>query len=68
MLLILSVYSLVRRFEGWQREFLQQVNVMGRFGEFARGQVGTGDVVFFLATAALFLFLTVKVVESRRWR
>ena len=68
MLLILSVYSLVRRFEGWQREVLQQVNVMGRFGEFARGQVGTGDVVFFLATAALFLFLTVKVVESRRWR
>lgn len=68
MLLVLSVYSLVRRFEGWQREFLQQVNVMGRFGEFARGQVGTGDVVFFLATAALFLFLTVKVVESRRWR
>jgi ABC-2 type transport system permease protein len=68
MLLVLSVYSLVRRFEGWQREFLQQVNVMGRFSEFARGQVGTGDVVFFLATAALFLFLTVKVVESRRWR
>jgi ABC-2 type transport system permease protein len=68
MLLVLSVYSLVRRFEGWQREFLQQINVMGRFSEFARGQVGTGDVVFFLATAALFLFLTVKVVESRRWR
>ena len=39
MLLVLSVYNLVRRFEGWQREFLQQVNVMGRFGEFARGQV-----------------------------
>jgi ABC-2 type transport system permease protein len=68
MLLVLSVYSLVRRFEGWQREFVQQINVMGRFGQFARGQVELDGIVFFLATAALFLFLTVKVVESRRWR
>ncbi len=68
MLLVLSVYSLVRRFEGWQREVVQQFNIMGRFGQFARGQVELDGVVFFLATAVLFLFLTVKVVESRRWR
>ncbi len=58
----------MRRFEGWQRELVQQINIMGRFGEFARGQVALGGVVFFLAITALFLFLTVKVVESRRWR
>jgi ABC-2 type transport system permease protein len=68
MLLVLSVYNLVRRFEGWRREVVQQVNIMGRFGQFARGQVELDGVVFFLATAVLFLFLTVKVVESRRWR
>jgi len=68
MLLVLSVYSLVRRFEGWQRELVQQINIMGRFGQFARGQVGIDAVIFFLASAGLFLFLTVKVVESRRWR
>lgn len=68
MLLVLSVYSLARRFEGTVREILQQVNVMGLFSEFARGQIDTNAVVFFLASAGLFLFLTVKVVESRRWR
>lgn len=68
MLLVLSVYSLVRRFEGTAREVLQQVNVMGLFAEFARGQIDTNAVIFFLASAGLFLFLTVKVVESRRWR
>ena len=68
MLLVLSVHSLVRRFEGWQREVAQQVNIMGRFAQFARGQIETDTVVFFLATAVLFLFLTIKVVESRRWR
>jgi ABC-2 type transport system permease protein len=68
MLLVLSMYNLVRRLEGWLREAVQRINVMGRFAQFARGQIETDAVVFFLATAALFLFLTVKVVESRRWR
>jgi len=68
MLLVLSIYSLVQRFEGWQRQALQHINIMGRFSQFARGQVELDAVVFFLASAALFLFLTVKVVESRRWR
>jgi ABC-2 type transport system permease protein len=68
MLLVLSVYSLVRRFEGRLRELMQEINIMGRFAQFARGQVETDAVVFFLACSALFLFLTVKVVESRRWR
>lgn len=68
MLLVLSIYNLVVRLEGWQRELMQQINVMGRFAEFARGQVQIDSVVFFLASAVLFLFLTVKIVESRRWR
>lgn len=61
-------YFLVGRTEGWLRELLQQVNAMGRFAQLARGQLDFGAVVFFLGTAGLFLFLTVKVVESRRWR
>ena len=68
MLFAWFAFFIVSRVEGWQRVVLQQVNVMGRFTQFARGQVEAGAVVFFLATAALFLFLTVKVVESRRWR
>ena len=68
MLFAWFAYFIVGRAEGWWREVLQQINVMGRFGQFARGQVEIDGVVFFLATAALFLFLAVKVVESRRWR
>jgi ABC-2 type transport system permease protein len=68
MLLAWFAYFIVGRVEGWKREVLQQINVMGRFSEFTRGQVQLQGVVFFLATAALFLFLTIKVVESRRWR
>jgi ABC-2 type transport system permease protein len=37
-------------------------------GWFFRGLMDTGHLVFYLSTAALFLFLTVRVVEARKWR
>ncbi len=61
-------YFVVRMVEGTWRQVLQQINVIGRFDDFSRGLVTTDGLVFFLAAAILFLFLTVKVVESRRWR
>lgn len=69
-LLLLAVFAfyVVRDVEGYLRLICQQVNVIGRFDEFSRGIVTTGGVVYFLVTAAFFIFLTVKVVETRRWR
>lgn len=68
LLLACIAYFVVTLVSGWLRQIAQQVNVIGRFDEFSKGLITTDSVVFFLATAALFLFLTVKVVESRRWR
>jgi len=34
----------------------------------ARGVVDTRTVVFYLSLTFLFLFLTLRVVESRRWK
>ncbi len=42
--------------------------VFRRYTDFAKGVIDIGNFVFFLATTAVFLFLTVKVMESRRWR
>ena len=36
--------------------------------DFTRGIVDTRQVVFYLSMTVLFLFLTHKVVESRRWK
>jgi ABC-2 type transport system permease protein len=36
--------------------------------DFARGVVDTRTLVFYLSLTALFLFLTLRVVESRRWK
>lgn len=44
------------------------VNVLGHFRDFAKGIFDTGSLVFFVSTTAFFLFLAVKVLESKRWR
>jgi hypothetical protein len=36
--------------------------------EFARGVVDTRYIVFYVTSTIFFLFLTCRVVESRRWR
>ena len=45
-----------------------KLNVMTYFKDFARGTFDTRGVVFFLSITGLFLFMSVKVLESRRWR
>jgi len=50
----------------WRRVVDQ--GVYNRYVDFSKGVVDTGHVVFFVALTAVFLFLTTKVLESRRWK
>jgi ABC-2 type transport system permease protein len=42
--------------------------VFKRYTDFSKGVLDLGNVVFFVLTTAVFLFVTVKVLESRRWK
>jgi ABC-2 type transport system permease protein len=42
--------------------------VLTRYTDFSKGVIDTGNLIFFIAATAVFLFLTVKVLESRRWK
>lgn len=42
--------------------------VYRRYSDFSRGVLDSGNVVFFVLTTFVFLFLTTKVLESRRWK
>ncbi len=68
MLFAWFTFFLSDKVDGWLRLMFQQVNVMGRFEQFSRGLITTDGVVFFVGATFLWLFLSVKVVESRRWR
>lgn len=45
-----------------------RLNAMTYFKNFSRGIFDTRGVVFFLSATSLFLFLSIKTLESRRWR
>jgi len=45
-----------------------RLNAMTYFKAFSRGVFDTRGVVFFLSAAGLMLFLSVKTLESQRWR
>lgn len=64
----LLVDSLAVWYGGAWRNALGYVNVLYRFEDFAKGLFDTKAIVFFLSGTAFFLFLTVKILESRRWR
>lgn len=44
------------------------VSVRSHFNDFARGIIDTQAVIYFLSLTAIFLFLTIRSLESRRWR
>ena len=45
-----------------------KLNAMSYFKDFSRGMLDIRGLVFFISATALFLFLSVKTLESRRWR
>jgi ABC-2 type transport system permease protein len=52
----------------WQSQILSRLNLIDQMTDFARGVVDTRTVIFYLSATFLFLFLTLRVVESRRWK
>ncbi|MAE70336.1 MAG: hypothetical protein CME06_07690 [Gemmatimonadetes bacterium] len=50
------------------RAVCSYVNVFGHFSNFTKGIIDSASLIFFVTGTAFFLFLAVKVLESRRWR
>jgi ABC-2 type transport system permease protein len=52
----------------WKSQTLALFALPDQMHDFARGIVDTRPVVFYLSLTFFFLFLTLRVVESRRWK
>lgn len=50
------------------RHLIAYLSVNEQYQDFAKGLIDIRNFVYFLSGTALFLFLAVKLVESRRWR
>ncbi len=52
----------------WKTQLLSYFGLFDQMNDFAQGVVDTRTVIFYVSVTLFFLFLTLRVVESRRWR
>ncbi len=53
---------------GLASSILNGMSMNQRIADFSRGVIDTSSVVFFLSLTAVFIFLTIRSLETRRWR
>ena len=67
--LLSGIVGGVDRAEEWIRAGLSMMDVAAHVqASFLRGVLDTSELVFFATWIAFFLFLTVRLLETRRWR
>ena len=52
----------------WLSQLARYISLANHMESFTRGVIDLGAIVFFLSLTGLFLYLTHKVVERRRWK
>ena len=48
-------------------DVLSSVSVFDRYYEFTTGIFSLGNIIFFVSVVVIFMFLTVRILEKRRW-
>ncbi len=54
--------------EGFISDCLKYIGTYGHWETFTKGLIDTRDVIYYISLTALLLFITIRVVESRKWR
>jgi ABC-2 type transport system permease protein len=69
--ILLALYSIdfaTGAVGGTASTVLSGMSIRSHFDDFNRGTIDTKHVVYYLSFTAFFLFLTIRALESRRWR
>jgi len=51
----------------WLSEFINFISLSFHFESFSKGLLDSRDIIYFLASTILFLFITTRVILFRRW-
>ena len=68
LLLLIAHVLATKQAGGSLQPVLEAVSLMENFSDFLKGVVDTGRLVTLLSIAVFFVFLSARVLESRRWR
>ncbi len=67
-LMTFASHALATKLEGWPRVVLQQISVRTHYHDFVRGVLDMNHCIFFVSMTGFFLFVSVKLLEVRRWQ
>ncbi|MDO8672166.1 MAG: ABC transporter permease [Dehalococcoidia bacterium] len=69
VLMVLWLITWVGDFAGPQfKDIIAYIGLMDHFDDFTKGVINLKDVVFYCSVVAISLLVTVRVLESRRWK
>jgi ABC-2 type transport system permease protein len=68
LLIVAYLAQVIPATEQWPAQLLLYFNLFKQMDDFTRGVVDMGTVIFYVSLTFFFLFLTLRVVESRRWK
>ena len=54
-------------FEGLIVRVLDWFSLLARYGDFAMGVLSISPIVYYITFCAIFVFLTIRMIEKRRW-
>jgi ABC-2 type transport system permease protein len=66
--LIVWVIDLGRNAGGGTGDVLQYLSVIRHYDDFTRGVIDTSSLIYYVSFILFFVFLTVRAVDSMRWR
>jgi ABC-2 type transport system permease protein len=68
--ILLSVNMLSSIFASitWLKSAIEFISISSRYTNFTVGLIEYDNIIFFLSLQALFIFITVRVLDSRRWK
>ena len=67
LLLLVDLINVLFSSFAWLAKATEFLSITSRYADFALGLIYYDNVFFFLSLQALFLFLTVRVLDKRRW-
>ena len=67
LLLSVDVLSSIFYSISWISKVTDFLSISTRYSDFTTGLINYDNVIFFLTLQALFIFLTVRVLDSKRW-
>ncbi len=65
--IVIGYFSNKLLYDGLILKFIDRLSLLKRFEPFTSGNLSLGPIVFFLSFITFFIFLTIQMIEKRRW-